>query len=209
MMGRWQSGAPLALCPMHDDPELGADPKRNNDFLFQGRRSAGLENPSRLAHSTYESTRLRHQRLHALPSHDPARHQLRPPASARSHRGRRRRTRVGVRLHRGEFGAAIRVRPAGVGQQRAVLSWPCRRTRTQSRARTTEADRSPSRNSRSADGYRVCRLSSSPGEASISSRPACARCAGWPISTPDEEDVDLTRPGPPKIRHGMVDARAG
>lgn len=35
MMGRWRSGAPLALCPMHDDPELGADPRRNNAFLFQ------------------------------------------------------------------------------------------------------------------------------------------------------------------------------
>ena len=34
MMGRWRSGAPLALCPFHDDPELGADPRRNNDFLF-------------------------------------------------------------------------------------------------------------------------------------------------------------------------------
>lgn len=34
MMGRWRSGAPLALCPLHDDPELGADPRRNNDFVF-------------------------------------------------------------------------------------------------------------------------------------------------------------------------------
>jgi Dyp-type peroxidase family len=34
MMGRWRSGAPLARCPMHDDPDLGADPQRNNDFLF-------------------------------------------------------------------------------------------------------------------------------------------------------------------------------
>ena len=34
MVGRWQSGAPLALAPDHDDPELGADPRRNNDFLF-------------------------------------------------------------------------------------------------------------------------------------------------------------------------------
>jgi Dyp-type peroxidase family len=34
MMGRWRSGAPLALCPMHDDPELGADPQRNNDFGY-------------------------------------------------------------------------------------------------------------------------------------------------------------------------------
>src|SRR5947208_9813848 len=34
MMGRWRSGAPLALCPMHDDSELGADRTRNNNFLF-------------------------------------------------------------------------------------------------------------------------------------------------------------------------------
>ncbi len=34
MMGRWRSGAPLALCPMHDDPELGADPRRNNAFAY-------------------------------------------------------------------------------------------------------------------------------------------------------------------------------
>jgi Dyp-type peroxidase family len=35
MVGRWQSGAPLALCPERDDPELGADPQRNNDFLYR------------------------------------------------------------------------------------------------------------------------------------------------------------------------------
>ncbi len=34
MMGRWRSGAPLARCPLHDDPALGADPERNNDFLY-------------------------------------------------------------------------------------------------------------------------------------------------------------------------------
>jgi Dyp-type peroxidase family len=34
MVGRWQSGAPLALTPDRDDPELGADPRRNNDFVF-------------------------------------------------------------------------------------------------------------------------------------------------------------------------------
>jgi Dyp-type peroxidase family len=35
MVGRWQSGAPLALCPERDDPELGADPHRNNDFVYR------------------------------------------------------------------------------------------------------------------------------------------------------------------------------
>ena len=34
MMGRWRSGAPLALCPMHDDPVLGADKSRHNAFGF-------------------------------------------------------------------------------------------------------------------------------------------------------------------------------
>src|SRR3954462_8714292 len=32
MVGRWQSGAPLEVAPERDDPELGADPARNNDF---------------------------------------------------------------------------------------------------------------------------------------------------------------------------------
>ena len=32
MVGRWQSGAPLALCAELDDPGLGADPGRNNHF---------------------------------------------------------------------------------------------------------------------------------------------------------------------------------
>lgn len=34
-MGRWRSGAPLVLAPEHDDPELGADPMRNNDFNYK------------------------------------------------------------------------------------------------------------------------------------------------------------------------------
>jgi Dyp-type peroxidase family len=34
IVGRWQSGAPLALCPERDDPDLGADPDRNNAFVY-------------------------------------------------------------------------------------------------------------------------------------------------------------------------------
>jgi len=34
MVGRWQSGAPLALAPDGDDPQLGADPRRHNDFGY-------------------------------------------------------------------------------------------------------------------------------------------------------------------------------
>jgi Dyp-type peroxidase family len=34
-MGRWRSGAPLVLTPNKDDPELGADPMRNNNFNYK------------------------------------------------------------------------------------------------------------------------------------------------------------------------------
>ena len=34
LVGRWRSGAPLTLAPDVDDPKLGADPKRNNDFDY-------------------------------------------------------------------------------------------------------------------------------------------------------------------------------
>ncbi|ELU36686.1 peroxidase TAP [Rhizoctonia solani AG-1 IA] len=33
-VGRWKSGAPLALSPWWDDKELATDPKRNNDFDY-------------------------------------------------------------------------------------------------------------------------------------------------------------------------------
>jgi Dyp-type peroxidase family len=35
LMGRWRSGAPLVLAPEADDPELGADMQRNNDFNYK------------------------------------------------------------------------------------------------------------------------------------------------------------------------------
>ena len=34
LMGRWRSGAPLVLAPAKDDPELGRDMQRNNDFNY-------------------------------------------------------------------------------------------------------------------------------------------------------------------------------
>jgi Dyp-type peroxidase family len=35
LMGRWRSGAPLVLAPEQDDPALGADMQRNNDFNYK------------------------------------------------------------------------------------------------------------------------------------------------------------------------------
>jgi Dyp-type peroxidase family len=46
MIGRWPSGAPLALAPEKDDPELGADPHRNNDFLYREDDDRGFKCPA-------------------------------------------------------------------------------------------------------------------------------------------------------------------
>jgi Dyp-type peroxidase family len=44
MMGRWRSGAPLALCPLHDDPTFG-EKGRNNTFLFRADDALGYKTP--------------------------------------------------------------------------------------------------------------------------------------------------------------------
>jgi len=43
--GRWPSGAPLTLAPERDDPALGADKQRNNNFLFMPTDAAGFACP--------------------------------------------------------------------------------------------------------------------------------------------------------------------
>ncbi|MGQ4600605.1 Dyp-type peroxidase [Nocardia sp. R6R-6] len=45
LMGRWRSGAPLALTPDRDDPQLGADPLRNNDFDYENMDPHGYAVP--------------------------------------------------------------------------------------------------------------------------------------------------------------------
>jgi Dyp-type peroxidase family len=44
-VGRWRSGAPLSLAPDRDDPALGADATRNNDFLYEDDDPRGLKCP--------------------------------------------------------------------------------------------------------------------------------------------------------------------
>ncbi|MER6175833.1 Dyp-type peroxidase [Streptosporangium sp. NPDC001681] len=45
IMGRWRSGAPLALSPQHDDPDLGADRGRNNSFIYEQDDPVGFTTP--------------------------------------------------------------------------------------------------------------------------------------------------------------------
>ncbi len=46
MVGRWPSGAPLALAPEQDDPALGDDRSRNNDFLYEEHDPRGFKCPA-------------------------------------------------------------------------------------------------------------------------------------------------------------------
>jgi Dyp-type peroxidase family len=45
LMGRWRSGAPLVLAPERDDPTLGADMQRNNNFNYKNEDSYGYAAP--------------------------------------------------------------------------------------------------------------------------------------------------------------------
>ena len=45
LVGRWPSGAPLVFAPEGDDPALGADPARNNDFGYAAEDARGLRCP--------------------------------------------------------------------------------------------------------------------------------------------------------------------
>lgn len=45
MMGRWRSGAPLALAPTADDPALGEDRDRNNAFHYRADDPIGYATP--------------------------------------------------------------------------------------------------------------------------------------------------------------------
>ena len=57
MVGRWQSGAPLALAPESDDPALGADPRRNNDFAYGDDRAASSARPGPMRDARIPATR--------------------------------------------------------------------------------------------------------------------------------------------------------
>jgi len=70
LVGRWRSGAPLTLAPDVDDPALGADPRRNNDFDYandrQGRKAPFGCHIRRMNPRDTELTRLTDVNIHRL-----------------------------------------------------------------------------------------------------------------------------------------------
>jgi Dyp-type peroxidase family len=70
LVGRWRSGAPLVLAPETDNPELGADPQRNNDFEYaddpRGRRAPLGCHIRRMNPRDTELSRLTDVNIHRL-----------------------------------------------------------------------------------------------------------------------------------------------
>jgi Dyp-type peroxidase family len=70
LVGRWRSGAPLTLAPDVDNPALGADPQRNNDFNYandpHGRQIPFGSHIRRMNPRDTELTRLTDVNIHRL-----------------------------------------------------------------------------------------------------------------------------------------------
>jgi Dyp-type peroxidase family len=70
LVGRWRSGAPLVLAPDVDDPALGSDPQRNNDFNYSkdphGRRAPFGCHIRRMNPRDTQLTRLTELNIHRL-----------------------------------------------------------------------------------------------------------------------------------------------
>ena len=70
LVGRWRSGAPLTLAPDVDNPALGADPKRNNDFNYandpRGRQVPFGSHIRRMNPRDTELSRLTDVNIHRL-----------------------------------------------------------------------------------------------------------------------------------------------
>ena len=185
MVGRWQSGAPLSLAPDDDDPDLGADPQRNNAFLYAD-DPRGFKCPVG-AHARRANPRDAFDadggvdvRLHRMIRRGTSYGPMLPDGVleddgadrgiifvfAGAHLKRQFEFVKTQWLNDGIFiGAPLEKDPI-VGQHDGRAP-------------------SPSRTARSGAVWTTCRPSSSRGAASTASHPVCARCAGWPSSTPD------------------------
>ena len=160
MVGRWQSGAPLALAPDRDDPDLGADARRNNDFAFAddprgfkcpvGAHARRANPRDALDQDGSVDVRL-HRMIRRGTSYGPA-------LPAGRARGRRRRPRDRLRVRRGAPQAPVRVRQDPVAQRRHLHRGPAREGPPRRTERRVERLHHPPA-ARSGAGCRTCRRS--------------------------------------------------
>ena len=172
------SGAPLGQRPTNlaankDDPELGADPRATTPSCSATTREGPPVPGPRTPHQRVPTVITGQVRLRRMIP----RHQLRPVAAPGRAGGRRRRPRPDVRLRRapepqfkfvqrrGQRRQARRAGPADRHAGRRPFTIPNRPIRRSLRAAQFRGDRGRT-----------------------ASLPACARCAGSPISTPQLED---------------------
>ena len=128
MVGRWQSGAPLALSPERDDPAARRRPEAQQRLPLRG-RSAWVQVPGRRARTPRQPAgraRRRRKRQRSPPPHDPPRHELRADAARRGARGRRRGPRDHLRVRRRAPEAPVRVRQDPVAERRHLHRRPGR-----------------------------------------------------------------------------------
>jgi hypothetical protein len=121
LVGRWRSGAPLTLAPDRDDPALGADPRRNNNFDY-AKDTQGRQVAARLPHPAHEPARhaAHPPHRHQHPSPDPARHDVRTSVRPERPRrdGRRRAARGHLPVHQRQGDGDDGIPSAGVDQRR-------------------------------------------------------------------------------------------
>jgi deferrochelatase/peroxidase EfeB len=101
-VGRWRSGAPLTLVPDQDDPALGADPLRNNDFTHAGdpdSRQVPLGSHMRRMNPRDTKKALLADVQPPPPSSGGARPTARPTTPTRSRRRTTRPPRAALHLH--------------------------------------------------------------------------------------------------------------
>jgi hypothetical protein len=120
LVGRWRSGAPLTLAPEQDDPELGADPSRNNAFTSAGDPRGQVPLGShrrRMNPRDTEMALLTDVNIHRIIRQHHIRKAVQP---GRRHRRRRRRSRPLLHLPQREGDGHAEVPAAGVDQQRQL-----------------------------------------------------------------------------------------
>ena len=175
MMGRWRSGAPLALAhPRRSRARCRR--RRNNDFVY-GDDAIGYKTPpgSHVRRANPRDASVAGVvRLHRMIRRGTAYGPELPEGVARR---RRRRSRADVRVRRRAPRAAVRVRPVRVDRTAANSSGSAT-SRIPSSAAATATARSRFRGDRFRGASTGCRASSSHAAASTASCQGCARCAG-------------------------------